>query len=152
MRPVRVLLDESVPRQLAPLLSSHSVSTVPREGWAGLDNGELLDRAVQRFDVLVTGDQSLQYQQNPRPLCLISEERSASWGRGQFGASPRWQQATSTKPDGSAWKKKRRVSLSVARLCPAATTIGSTTSRSRGFSRLKPRASTGRDGSRNQSF
>jgi predicted nuclease of predicted toxin-antitoxin system len=61
---VRVLLDESVPRQLAPLLSSHSVSTVPREGWAGLDNGELLDQAVQRFDVLVTGDQSLQYQQN----------------------------------------------------------------------------------------
>ena len=54
---MRVLLDESVPRQLAPLLHSHSVSTVPREGWEGLDNGELLDRAVQRFDVLVTGDQ-----------------------------------------------------------------------------------------------
>ena len=61
---MRVLLDESVPRQLAPLLTGYSVSTVSREGWAGLDNGQLLDRAAQHFDVLVTGDQSLQYQQN----------------------------------------------------------------------------------------
>ena len=61
---MRVLLDESVPRQLARFLSGHTVSTVPREGWAGLDNGELLGHASQRFDVLITGDQGIQYQQN----------------------------------------------------------------------------------------
>ena len=61
---MRVLLDESVPRQLAPLLKGHSVTTVPREGWAGIANGELLQRASQQFDALITGDQSLQYQQN----------------------------------------------------------------------------------------
>lgn len=61
---MRVLLDESVPRQLAPLLEGHSVSTVPREGWAGVTNGELLRLASQGFDALVTGDRNLEYQQN----------------------------------------------------------------------------------------
>jgi hypothetical protein len=40
------------------------VSTVPREGWAGLTNGELLLGANERFDILVTGDRNLEYQQN----------------------------------------------------------------------------------------
>lgn len=61
---VRVLLDESIPRQLASLLTEHRVSTVPRQGWSGLGNGELLRRASGEFDVLVTGDQNLEYQQN----------------------------------------------------------------------------------------
>src|SRR5512145_776274 len=60
----RVLLDESLPRQLAPLLVGHEAQTVPEAGWAGLSNGELLRRAATRFDVLVTGDRSIQYQQN----------------------------------------------------------------------------------------
>lgn len=61
---MRVLLDESVPRQLAGRLGGHEVTTVTREGWAGLRNGDLLRRASGTFDVLVTGDQGLQYQQN----------------------------------------------------------------------------------------
>ena len=60
----RVLLDESLPRQLAPLLVGHAAQTVPQAGWAGLSNGELLRRAETRFDVLVTGDRNIQYQQN----------------------------------------------------------------------------------------
>jgi hypothetical protein len=40
------------------------VSTVPREGWAGLANGELLLEANGRFDILVTGDRNLEYQQD----------------------------------------------------------------------------------------
>ena len=59
-----LLLVESVPRQLAPLLVGHEVSTVPREGWAGLKNGELLRRAGGRFDVFITGHRGLQHQQN----------------------------------------------------------------------------------------
>ena len=61
---MRLLLDESLPRQLAARLSDHEVSTVHREGWAGTKNGELLRRANDRFDVLITGDRNLQHQQN----------------------------------------------------------------------------------------
>ena len=61
---MRVLLDESVAQQLAPLLTGHFVSTVPREGWAGVNDAELLLRASARFDALITGDQGFQHQQN----------------------------------------------------------------------------------------
>ena len=67
---MRVLLDESVPRQLAPLLIGHSVTTVPGEGWAGISDGELLRRAASRFDALITGDQSLRHQQSLAGLDL----------------------------------------------------------------------------------
>ncbi|HUE85784.1 MAG TPA: DUF5615 family PIN-like protein [Vicinamibacterales bacterium] len=62
---MRVLLDEQLPRQLAPHLVGHDVRTVQQESWAGLKNGELLTRAeAARFSVLVTGDQNLEFQQN----------------------------------------------------------------------------------------
>ena len=61
---MRILLDESIPRQLAPLLTGHDDVTVPKMGWAGAANGELLSRAAVEFDVLITGDQSMQDQQN----------------------------------------------------------------------------------------
>ncbi len=60
---MRVLLDESVPRQLASALLDHSVTTVPKEGWAGLKNGELMAKAAPLFDAFITGDQNLEYQQ-----------------------------------------------------------------------------------------
>ncbi len=65
---MRVLLDESVPRRLGFLLESHHVRTVQQQNWAGLKNGELLRTASQTFDVLVTADQNIQYQQNPQSL------------------------------------------------------------------------------------
>lgn len=61
---MRVLLDESLPRRLARLLPGHAVMTVPACGWAGTRNGRLLALAAERFDVFVTADQNLQYQQN----------------------------------------------------------------------------------------
>ncbi len=62
---MRVLLDEQLPRQLARLLVGHEVRSVQQQGWAGSTNGELLTRAVHAgFDVFLTGDQSLQYQQS----------------------------------------------------------------------------------------
>ena len=67
---MRVLLDESLPRQLARELTEHDVRTVPEQGWAGLRNSELLRRAVEEgFEVFLTADQNLEYQQNPRPRC-----------------------------------------------------------------------------------
>ncbi len=46
---------------------------MPRAGWSGLRNGELLRRASGQFDILVTGDQSLEYQQNLStvPIAII---------------------------------------------------------------------------------
>ena len=60
-----MLLDEQLPRQLGPYLAGHEVRTVQQESWAGLKNGELLDRAeAAGFRAFLTGDQSLEFQQN----------------------------------------------------------------------------------------
>lgn len=67
---MRVLLDESLPRRLARLLPGHEVTTVPACGWAGARNGRLLALAAERFDVFITADQNLQYQQNLNTLPL----------------------------------------------------------------------------------
>jgi predicted nuclease of predicted toxin-antitoxin system len=61
---VRILLDESLPRRLGTLLAGHDVSTVQTMGWSGVQNGELLHLAATQFDVFVTPDQSLSFQQN----------------------------------------------------------------------------------------
>ncbi len=62
---MRVLLDESLPQQLARELRGHEVQTVVHRGWAGLKNGELLPRAASEgFAAFVTADQNLEYQQN----------------------------------------------------------------------------------------
>ena len=62
---MRVLLDEQLPRQLAPYLIGYDVRTVQQESWAGLRNGELLTRAeAAGFSVFLTGDQNLEFQQN----------------------------------------------------------------------------------------
>ena len=62
---MHVLLDEQLPRHLARAIAGHDVSTVQQRGWAGLQNGELLRVAADAgFDVLVTADRNLQFQQN----------------------------------------------------------------------------------------
>lgn len=62
---MRILLDEQLPRQLAPYLAGHDVRTVQQESWAGLKNGALLSKAEDAgFSAVVTGDQNLEFQQN----------------------------------------------------------------------------------------
>ena len=61
---MRVLLDESLPRRLKDELPGHSVSTVVECGWSGTKNGKLLALAATNFDVFLTADQNLQFQQN----------------------------------------------------------------------------------------
>lgn len=63
---MRILLDHGTPAPLGKKLPAHGVSTAYEMGWAGLDNGALLRAAEQSFDVLVTTDQNLRYQQNLR--------------------------------------------------------------------------------------
>ncbi|HZS91821.1 MAG TPA: hypothetical protein VFE42_30600 [Chloroflexota bacterium] len=60
---MRVLLDEIVSRKLAQALTGHEVSTVPRQGWAGFTNGRLLDAIDALFDVFLTMDKGMRYQQ-----------------------------------------------------------------------------------------
>ena len=62
---MRVLFDQGTPAPLRHLLAGHEVSTAYDLGWSTLKNGELLAAAErQRFDVLVTTDSRLKYQQN----------------------------------------------------------------------------------------
>ena len=62
---MRILLDECVPRRLGRELAGHDVRTVPEMGWSGKRNGELLQLMVaQGFEVFMTVDQNLRYQQN----------------------------------------------------------------------------------------
>ena len=65
---MRVLLDESVPRRIGFDLAPHFARSVQTMGWAGLKNGALLAAASGEFDVLVTADQGLLYQQNTAQL------------------------------------------------------------------------------------
>ncbi len=62
---MKVLLDEDLPHKLRPNNPNHDVSTVAYLGWDGLKNGELLQTAEDSgFEVFVTGDKNLSYQQN----------------------------------------------------------------------------------------
>jgi predicted nuclease of predicted toxin-antitoxin system len=61
---MKILLDESVPWPLRDLLSTQDCVSVQQRGWAGIKNGELLTRAVSEFDLFITSDQGIRYQQN----------------------------------------------------------------------------------------
>ena len=67
---MRVLLDHCVPRRLRRLLTGHEVRTTFEMGWADLSNGALLAQARESFDVFITVDQNLQFQQNLMALAL----------------------------------------------------------------------------------
>ena len=62
---MRVLFDQGTPVPLRQFLQSHEVETAFELGWSRLDNGDLLAAADREtFDVFVTTDRSLPYQQN----------------------------------------------------------------------------------------
>lgn len=62
---MRVLFDQATPIPIRLFLTGHTVSSAAREGWDRLQNGVLLDVAeASGFDVLLTTDKNLRYQQN----------------------------------------------------------------------------------------
>ena len=72
---MKVLLDENLPHSLRSHLAVHDALTAAYAGFAGLKNGKLLEAAEEAgFDVLVTGDQTLHYEQNMagRRIALVS--------------------------------------------------------------------------------
>jgi hypothetical protein len=70
---MRVLLDESVPKALGFAIEGHFVRSAQTAGFAGLLNGELMAAMKQaNYDVLITFDQNLPYQQNAQlPVAVM---------------------------------------------------------------------------------
>ncbi len=60
----RIILDENLPQPLRQEFCDHDVVTVGFMGWSGTQNGDLIKLIDGEFDVLITGDQNLRYQQN----------------------------------------------------------------------------------------
>ncbi len=61
---MKVSLDECVPWPLHSLLMGHACETPVRRGWGGIKNGALLQAAEGEFDLFITCDQNIRYQQN----------------------------------------------------------------------------------------
>lgn len=70
---MRVLIDECVDWRLSRDIVGHDVKTARQMGWASVKNGELLALAAQQFDVFVTVDRNLSFQQNvvAFPIAII---------------------------------------------------------------------------------
>ena len=80
---MRVLFDQGTPVPLRQALAGHSVVTAYELGWATLKNGELLRSAEEQgFEVLVTTDTNLRYQQNlaARQIAVVVLS-TTSWPR-----------------------------------------------------------------------
>ena len=83
---MKVLFDQGTPVPLRRYLAGHAVDTAFERGWSDLHNGDLLDRAEgEGYQLLVTTDQNLQYQQNlaARRLAVLVL-MSTSWPRLQL--------------------------------------------------------------------
>lgn len=62
---MRILFDNGTPRGVASALSGHVVEEARLHGWDNLRNGELLEAAeAAQFDVFLTTDRNIRYQQN----------------------------------------------------------------------------------------
>ncbi|MDH5640205.1 MAG: DUF5615 family PIN-like protein [Nitrospira sp.] len=98
---MRLLLDESVPRRFREALPTHTVKTVVDMGWGGMKNGALLARAAEEFEVFITVDQNLPYQQHQAtlPLAVIVLLASSNKLQALLPLVPRVEAAlTSLKP------------------------------------------------------
>jgi len=80
---LKILFDQGTPVPLRRQLAGHTIDTVYEQGWATITNGRLLTIAEQEgYDVLITTDQNLRYQQNltGRRLAILVLG-STSWPR-----------------------------------------------------------------------
>ncbi|MGI8526566.1 MAG: hypothetical protein ACR2K5_10400 [Pseudolabrys sp.] len=67
---MRVFLDECVDWRLSRAIIGHDVQTGRQMHWTAIKNGELLKLAAERFDVFVTVDRNLAFQQNLSDLAI----------------------------------------------------------------------------------
>ncbi len=80
---MKILFDQGTPAPLRQYLAGHSVDTAYERGWSELRNGDLLTEAGNNgYDLLITTDQNIRYQQNLTGKRLgILVLRSTSWPR-----------------------------------------------------------------------
>jgi hypothetical protein len=79
---VLVLFDHGTPKGLVRALSRHTIRTAQSQGWDTLSNGSLLDAAeAASFDVLLTTDRRIRYQQNlkERRIALVVLTGATRW-------------------------------------------------------------------------
>ena len=82
---MRILFDQGTPAPLRHNLPGHTVATAHERGWANLDNGRLVEAAETEFDVFVTTDQNLRYQQSAaRRRMAILVLPTTSWPKIQL--------------------------------------------------------------------
>jgi hypothetical protein len=77
-----ILFDHGTPRGLARELSEHSVTAAREMGWERLSNGKLLSAAEDAgFDLFLTTDQRIRYQQNlvGRKIAILVLGGSSKW-------------------------------------------------------------------------
>jgi hypothetical protein len=96
---VRILFDQGTPVPLRRALSSHEISTAFELGWSTLGNGDLLAAAEPEFDVLITTDRNIRYQQNltGRHLAILVLP-TTSWLRIQRHAHEIEREVASLRP------------------------------------------------------
>jgi len=61
---MRILIDECLDWRLSRVLSEHQCVSVHQRRWGGITNGMLLEKAQHEFDVFLTGDMNLRFQEN----------------------------------------------------------------------------------------
>lgn len=61
---MKILLDECIDRRFAKEFVDYEVRTVPQMNWASIKNGELMKLAESEFDIFITVDRNLSFQQN----------------------------------------------------------------------------------------
>ena len=78
---MKILLDECVPWPMQRLLVGHECRTAQQCGWGGIKNGSLLQLAEKEFEVFITSDQSLHYQQNlaGRKISILELTTNKLW-------------------------------------------------------------------------
>ena len=79
-----VLFDHGTPKGLASALSGHTIQTAQAKGWDRLSNGALLSAAEEAgFELLLTTDRRIRYQQNlrERRIALVVLTGSTKWSR-----------------------------------------------------------------------
>ena len=100
---MRILIDECLDWRLCRALPEHYCASVQQKHWEGLTNGTLLEKAQTEFDVFLTGDTNLSFQQNLTKfnLAVIVLEASSTLSRyDQIGAA-----STPCANEHSAWKR-----------------------------------------------
>ena len=65
---MRVLIDECLNWRICRALAGHHCTSAQKKGWSGLTNGDLFKQAEAEFDLLITGDRNLSFQQDMTTL------------------------------------------------------------------------------------